>query len=52
VRALSHKIMVMKSGDVIETGDAAQIFDAPRTDYTKALMAAAFEQKAIAGTDQ
>jgi microcin C transport system ATP-binding protein len=43
VRALSHKVMVMKQGDVVEAGDAAAIFDAPQTDYTKALMAAAFE---------
>ena len=46
VRAMSHKIMVMKSGDVVEAGDATQVFDAPRSDYTKALMAAAFDQTA------
>ena len=45
VRALSHKVMVMKQGDVVEAGDADAIFDAPRTDYTRALMAAAFEGK-------
>ncbi|PUB10672.1 ABC transporter ATP-binding protein [Yoonia sediminilitoris] len=43
VRALSHKVMVMKQGDVVEAGDAAMIFDNPQTDYTRALMAAAFE---------
>ena len=43
VRALSHKVMVMKQGDVVEAGDAAAIFDAPQTDYTRALMKAAFE---------
>lgn len=48
VRALSHKVMVMKQGDVVEAGDAAAIFDAPETDYTKALMAAAFEGRALA----
>jgi microcin C transport system ATP-binding protein len=42
VKALSHKVMVMKAGDVIEAGDSAEIFSAPKTDYTKALMAAAF----------
>ncbi|GGL69543.1 ABC transporter ATP-binding protein [Wenxinia marina] len=46
VRALSHKVMVMKNGDVVEAGDAAAIFDAPQTDYTRALMAAAFEGRA------
>ncbi|MCB5199637.1 ABC transporter ATP-binding protein [Loktanella sp. TSTF-M6] len=47
VRALSHKVMVMKQGDVVEAGPAADIFDNPRTDYTRALMAAAFEGRAI-----
>ena len=46
VRALSHKIMVMRAGDVVEAGPAAQIFDAPQSDYTRALMAAAFEGRA------
>ena len=41
VRAMSHRVMVMKQGDVIEAGDANQIFDAPQTGYTKALIAAA-----------
>ena len=49
VRALSHKVLVMKSGDVVEQGDADQIFDAPATEYTRALMAAAFEIKAADG---
>jgi microcin C transport system ATP-binding protein len=43
VRALSHKVMVMKQGDVVEAGDATAIFDAPQSDYTRALMKAAFE---------
>ncbi len=47
VRALSHKVMVMKQGDVVEAGDAADIFDNPQTDYTKALMKAAFEGVAV-----
>jgi microcin C transport system ATP-binding protein len=42
VRALAHKVVVMRSGVVVEAGPAAQIFEAPQTDYTKALMAAAF----------
>ncbi|TDL76236.1 ABC transporter ATP-binding protein [Palleronia sediminis] len=46
VRALSHKVMVMRRGDVVEAGPVDEIFDAPRTDYTRALMAAAFEVKA------
>ncbi|SHI77226.1 ABC transporter ATP-binding protein [Wenxinia saemankumensis] len=46
VRALSHKVIVMKNGDVVEAGSAEEIFDAPRTDYTRQLMAAAFEGRA------
>ncbi|MFN3844384.1 MAG: ABC transporter ATP-binding protein [Paracoccaceae bacterium] len=42
VRALSHKVMVMKAGDVVEAGDAQAVFDAPSSDYTRALMLAAF----------
>jgi microcin C transport system ATP-binding protein len=48
IRAMAHKVMVMKNGDVVEAGDAAAVFDAPETDYTKALMAAAFEAAAVA----
>ncbi|WP_050524767.1 ABC transporter ATP-binding protein [Pseudorhodobacter wandonensis] len=44
VRALAHKVIVMKQGDVVEQGIGAQVFDNPQTDYTKALMAAAFGQ--------
>lgn len=43
VRALSHKVIVMKRGDVVEAADADVIFDAPREDYTRALIAAAFD---------
>ncbi|MEL6701499.1 MAG: ATP-binding cassette domain-containing protein, partial [Pseudomonadota bacterium] len=43
VRALSHKVMVMKQGDVVEAGSVEQIFEAPQTDYTRTLIAAAFD---------
>jgi microcin C transport system ATP-binding protein len=33
----------MRDGKVVEKGTAEQIFDSPKSDYTKALMAAAFE---------
>jgi microcin C transport system ATP-binding protein len=42
VKALSHKVMVMKAGDVVEAGDSHEIFTAPKTEYTQTLMAAAF----------
>ncbi len=48
VRALAHKVMVMQNGDVVEAGDAETIFDAPRTAYTRALMAAAFNLEPVA----
>lgn len=41
VRAMSHDVVVMKDGKVVESGPTEQIFDSPKTDYTKALMAAA-----------
>ena len=49
VRALAHEVIVMKDGKVVERGAASELFDAPETDYTRALMAAAFELSA-AGT--
>ena len=47
VRAMAHQILVMKSGDVLEYGPAAQIFDAPESEYTRALLAAAFDLRTI-----
>ena len=41
VRAMSHRVMVMKDGNVIEEGEAEALFDAPREAYTQALLAAA-----------
>ncbi|WP_223476696.1 ABC transporter ATP-binding protein [Oricola indica] len=43
VRALANEVMVMRNGEVVEQGRSNEIFDAPKTDYTKALMAAAFD---------
>jgi microcin C transport system ATP-binding protein len=45
VRALSNRVLVMRAGKVVEEGDVKQIFDAPQTDYTKALMAAALRME-------
>ena len=42
VRALANNVIVMKDGQVVEAGPAERIFDDPQTDYTRALMAAAF----------
>ena len=38
--------MVMRAGEVVEQGSTAQVFDAPATDYTAALMRAAFQDRA------
>ena len=50
VRALSHRVMVMKEGDVVEEGDSATVFAAPKNDYTRTLLAAAFGQ-AVPGAE-
>ena len=42
VRALAHKVIVMKDGDVVEAGVGAQVFEDPQHAYTRALLAAAF----------
>jgi microcin C transport system ATP-binding protein len=44
VRALAHKVMVMKSGDVVEAGPAADVFASPQTAYARELLAAALGQ--------
>ena len=45
VRALCSYVMVLRNGKVVEEGPSAKIFDTPETDYTKALLAAAFDLK-------
>ena len=45
VRAVSHYILVMKNGVIVEEGETAQIFDKPKQDYTKKLMRAALDLK-------
>ncbi|MCB1335097.1 MAG: ABC transporter ATP-binding protein, partial [Roseivivax sp.] len=46
VRAMSHRVVVMRQGDIIESGTAQDIFNAPQADYTRTLIAAAFGNKA------
>ncbi len=43
VRAMSDRVLVMKQGEVVESGTARQIFENPQTDYCKTLIAAAFD---------
>jgi microcin C transport system ATP-binding protein len=42
VRALAHRVVVLRQGRVVEQGSADEVFANPREDYTRALMAAAF----------
>ena len=42
VAALASRLLVMRQGKVVELGDAAELFKHPKTDYTRALLAAAF----------
>ncbi len=48
VRALASEIVVMRHGKVVEAGSAKEIFAQPKTDYTRALFAAAFRIEASA----
>ena len=43
VRALADHVVVMKDGQVVEQGPGNEIFDAPQSPYTQALMSAAFD---------
>jgi len=47
VRALSHYVIVMCQGQIVEQGITQQIFDDPKEDYTKALMAAALDLEVV-----
>jgi microcin C transport system ATP-binding protein len=46
VRALASEIVVMRRGEVVESGSAREVFAAPQSDYTRALFAAAFAMEA------
>jgi microcin C transport system ATP-binding protein len=45
IRAISHRILVMKDGHIVEAGRAAEILDRPQQEYTKRLLAAALDGK-------
>ncbi|MEW6297512.1 MAG: ABC transporter ATP-binding protein [Thermodesulfobacteriota bacterium] len=47
VRALSDEVLVMRAGQVVEQGPAAEIFANPKEPYTQALIAAALELRAL-----
>jgi microcin C transport system ATP-binding protein len=41
VRAMAHRVLVMKDGEIVEQGEAEALFDSPREPYTRALLEAA-----------
>ncbi len=47
VRALSNYVIVLRNGKVVEEGPAVDIFERPREDYTKALLAAALDHRVV-----
>ncbi|MGU3359727.1 ABC transporter ATP-binding protein [Methylobacterium sp. M6A4_1b] len=51
VRALANYVLVMQNGHVVEEGPAEAIFAAPKTAYTQALFAAAFDLQSDAVAD-
>ena len=46
VASLASHLIVMRGGNVVEEGQAAELFKSPKTDYTRALFAAAFRIEA------
>ncbi len=46
IRAMSHRVMVMRGGVVVEEGPVERIFEAPEHPYTRALLAAALRIEA------
>ncbi|MRU15094.1 ABC transporter ATP-binding protein [Roseovarius sp. A21] len=45
VRAMSHRVVVMKQGDIVEYADAETLFETPQTEYARNLLQAAFDLK-------
>jgi microcin C transport system ATP-binding protein len=41
IRAMAHRVLVMKDGEIVEEGDAEAVFARPQQPYTQALVAAA-----------
>jgi microcin C transport system ATP-binding protein len=49
VAALASRLVVMRHGKVMESGPAVDVFKNPKTEYTRALFAAAFSLEAVPG---
>ena len=44
IKALSHRVIVLRAGEIVEQGDCQQVLESPKHDYTRALLKAAFSQ--------
>ena len=51
IRALAHDVLVMRAGKVVEQGPAEDTLNRPRTPYTRALIAAAFDIRTETAAD-
>ena len=51
VASLASHLIVMRHGKVVEEGPASELFKTPKTDYTRALFAAAFRLESADGVD-
>ena len=49
VAALASRLLVLRHGKMVEEGAAADLFKAPKSDYTRALLAAAFKLEIAPG---
>ena len=47
VASLASHLIVMRRGKVVEEGPAAELFKNPKSEYTRALFAAAFRIEAV-----
>ncbi|RPH66976.1 MAG: ABC transporter ATP-binding protein [Burkholderiales bacterium] len=47
IRAMAHRVIVMKDGGIVESGETGALFAAPRAAYTKELLAASLPELPI-----
>jgi microcin C transport system ATP-binding protein len=47
VRAMSHEILVIKDGNIVERGASGEVFANPQHPYTKRLLEAAFDESRL-----
>jgi microcin C transport system ATP-binding protein len=48
IRAMAHRIIVMKDGKVVEQGDTEQLFNSPQQEYTRTLLSASLFTQVVA----